>query len=277
MRKSLTLYILTSVIAGQISAQTLVASFPNINIGSYFTYNYHAGFEGVEYLIGYQGTTLNLINTTNYSIEYTHSFPEGSNAYFLLNDIDGNGHPEVLIYMLESDISSGETIYSSSVSIVDLVSNQIIFNHNSDATWLIPSIFLSPEGFWHLLISVYIYPAGATGSWIYDLNLPASTTDMIQFSHQRSEPHALSNYPNPFNSSTTIEYSIETLGAVDIIIYDNLGRVVKSIHKQTVAPGTNEYPWDGLDNFGRKTASGLYHVKVISESSTSEKSIMLVK
>jgi len=276
MRKTLTLFILTSVIAGQISAQTLVASFPNLNITSSFSYSYSAGFENSEYLVGMQGNTYNLVNTTNYSIEYSLPLPEGSSASILLNDIDGNGHPEVLISRLESDISSGETIYSSSVSIVDLGSSQTIFSHSSDTDWLLPSIFLAPEGIWQLIINRW-FPAGATGSWIYDLNLPASTIDIAQFNHQQSSPHSLSNYPNPFNSSTTIEYSLETQGPVDIIIYDNLGRVVKSIHKQTIAPGTNEYPWDGLDNSGRKTASGLYHVKVISESSSSEKSMLLVK
>jgi hypothetical protein len=194
-----------------------------------------------------------------------------------LNDINGNGHPEVIINTWVIDNSSGEAAYSGSVSIVDMESNQIIFTHESDTNWLQPSVFLSPEGIWHLLISVYLLPSGATGSWIYDLNLPASMTDIAQFNHQQSSPHSLSNYPNPFNSSTAIEYSLDANGPVDIIIYDNLGRVVKSIHQSTMASGTHEYPWDGLDNFGRKTASGLYHVKVISESSSLEKSILLVK
>jgi hypothetical protein len=278
MRKSLTMFMLISVIGGQISAQTLVASFPNMTM-LYFNFgeSRSVGFENSEYLIGIQGNTLGIINTTNYSIEYTYTLSEGTSGNILLNDINGNGHPEVIVQYRDYDNSSGEMIYSTRISIIDLESNQSIFEHNSDTLWLQPAVFLNSEGIWHLLLSVYLYPAGATGSWIYDLNLPASTTDVAQFNHQQGSPHSLSNYPNPFNSSTTIEYSLESQGPLDIIIYDSLGRVVKSIHQPTVAPGTNEYSWDGLDDFGRKTASGLYHVRVISESSASGKSIMLVK
>ncbi|MEE9553555.1 MAG: hypothetical protein V3W18_04585 [candidate division Zixibacteria bacterium] len=73
----------------------------------------------------------------------------------------------------------------------------------------------------------------------------------------------LSNYPNPFNSGTTIAYEIsdKTLTGLRIDIFDGLGRLVKSID-----PGTDAIRemviWDGTDNSGGECPSGLYFARI---------------
>jgi len=69
----------------------------------------------------------------------------------------------------------------------------------------------------------------------------------------------LSNYPNPFNSSTVIWFEIENVDVSDlrVYIYDQLGRIVKRL-----SPGTEEANgsvfWDGTDNLGSECSSGVY-------------------
>jgi hypothetical protein len=65
-------------------------------------------------------------------------------------------------------------------------------------------------------------------------------------------------YPNPFNASVAIRYSLPTESDVNLAIYDIRGREVKTIYKEGDSPGENYVLWDGTDNSGDKVSSGVY-------------------
>jgi serine protease len=67
------------------------------------------------------------------------------------------------------------------------------------------------------------------------------------------------NYPNPFNPSTTIRYGLPASGTVRLTIYSILGEEVRSlIAGEERGAGYHDVVWDGLDNQGRGSASGVY-------------------
>lgn len=67
-----------------------------------------------------------------------------------------------------------------------------------------------------------------------------------------------SNYPNPFNSVTVIEYEIKKEGNVIIEIFDVLGKKVKTlVHKHHRAGKYSVY-WNGKDEKGNTLSSGVY-------------------
>ncbi|MBN2357549.1 T9SS type A sorting domain-containing protein, partial [candidate division KSB1 bacterium] len=68
------------------------------------------------------------------------------------------------------------------------------------------------------------------------------------------------NYPNPFNPNTTFSYQIpEGVSAqVELIIYDLLGRKVRTLLRKAALPGYYQTTWDGRDDDGRMTGSGVY-------------------
>ncbi len=66
------------------------------------------------------------------------------------------------------------------------------------------------------------------------------------------------NYPNPFNPSTSVRFSMPQADHVAIDIYDTRGRLVRRLMNEFCAPGFHSLDWDGLDNDGRQAASGLY-------------------
>jgi len=74
------------------------------------------------------------------------------------------------------------------------------------------------------------------------------------------------NYPNPFNPVTNFGFGISDgstslttgFGFVEVKIYDVLGREVKTLVKERLAPGRYEVQWDGRDNDGKAVASGIY-------------------
>ncbi len=75
-----------------------------------------------------------------------------------------------------------------------------------------------------------------------------------------------SNYPNPFNSSTTIIYSVANLGPIpaqiNIDIYDILGRRVKTLINERKEIGIYRIIWDGRDDSGHDCPSGVYFASI---------------
>ena len=70
------------------------------------------------------------------------------------------------------------------------------------------------------------------------------------------------NYPNPFNSSTTIRYRIEEPGRVRLGIFDVQGQKVKTLADGDVGPGVYQVEWDGTDASGKPVATGVYIVRL---------------
>ena len=65
--------------------------------------------------------------------------------------------------------------------------------------------------------------------------------------------------PNPFNPTTSIEYSIKAPGRVRIRVFDLAGRVVRTlVDEERAAPGGAVAVWDGRDESGKTCASGVY-------------------
>ncbi len=66
------------------------------------------------------------------------------------------------------------------------------------------------------------------------------------------------NYPNPFNPSTIINYSINKPQNISLVIYDILGRKVKTLFKGYSSSGTFSLSWNGTNNFGIGVSAGVY-------------------
>lgn len=71
------------------------------------------------------------------------------------------------------------------------------------------------------------------------------------------------NYPNPFNPETTIEYEIPARGAVQLIIYDTLGREVLKLVNEQQEAGFYRVTWNGKNSRGEKVSSGPYYYRLL--------------
>jgi hypothetical protein len=67
-----------------------------------------------------------------------------------------------------------------------------------------------------------------------------------------------SNYPNPFNPSTTIDFSLPKNSKVDLTIYNALGQVVRNDAFNLISAGVHQFVWDGKNDNGGYMSSGLY-------------------
>lgn len=80
------------------------------------------------------------------------------------------------------------------------------------------------------------------------------------------------NFPNPFNPSTTINFDLVKAGVVKIVLYDVLGKEVKTIVDQYADPGKFKAVFNA-----ENLASGLYFYKITSNDFTDVKKMLIVK
>jgi len=70
------------------------------------------------------------------------------------------------------------------------------------------------------------------------------------------------NYPNPFNSATTIRYQVQATTEVTLRIYDLLAREVATLVNERKPAGTYTVCWDGTGDGGQPLASGIYFYRL---------------
>jgi subtilisin-like proprotein convertase family protein len=66
------------------------------------------------------------------------------------------------------------------------------------------------------------------------------------------------NYPNPFNSVTTVKFGVPQTADVKITVFDILGRKVRVVADREFVPGYHSVLWDGRDSRYREVSSGIY-------------------
>lgn len=79
-------------------------------------------------------------------------------------------------------------------------------------------------------------------------------------------------YPNPFNPTTTIRFSIETQGIASLLMYDITGRLVKVLINDRIAAGEYEIRWDASGY-----PSGLYFIQLTFGDRTYTHKTLLLK
>lgn len=80
------------------------------------------------------------------------------------------------------------------------------------------------------------------------------------------------NYPNPFNPSTIISFDIPKQSLVKIIIYDILGRQVRTLVDEKKSPGRYQVKFDAS-----ALSSGVYFYRITADSYIETKKLMLIK
>lgn len=68
--------------------------------------------------------------------------------------------------------------------------------------------------------------------------------------------------PNPFNPRTEIRLHLERASDLRLRIYDTAGREVRNLDRRGLSAGDHAVEWDGLDDQGRRAASGVYFVRM---------------
>ena len=116
---------------------------------------------------------------------------------------------------------------------------------------------------------------------LFDMAKPRKKVDQLPIG---VDPVALVNrlddaYPNPFNPSTTIRYSIKNRGQVTLTIYNAAGQLVRTLVNEVQTPRTSGFDvvWDGTSNAGQAVSSGVYFYKLSAIGFVQTKKMVLLK
>jgi hypothetical protein len=89
---------------------------------------------------------------------------------------------------------------------------------------------------------------------------------------------AVSNYPNPFNPTTTIRFSLPHQAQVIVEIFNALGAKVRTlINGETYQRGYYNVTWDGKDSNGRTASSGMYFYRIVAGQNVKTVKMLLMK
>ncbi len=88
----------------------------------------------------------------------------------------------------------------------------------------------------------------------------------------------LQNMPNPFNPKTTIRFGLPHAAGVDLKVFDARGRLVRTLlDGDTMTPGFHSVDWNGMDDRGEKTSSGIYFYVVETGGQRESGKMVLLK
>jgi Right handed beta helix region/Secretion system C-terminal sorting domain len=105
---------------------------------------------------------------------------------------------------------------------------------------------------------------------------PAEAWSAIEDTPSRT-PIVLEVFPNPFNPSTTIRFSLEGSQHTKVAVYDVSGRLIKTLLDEFTSGGERTINWNGRDGAGRAVSSGSYFVRLQSDRTNEVRKVTLLR
>jgi len=101
--------------------------------------------------------------------------------------------------------------------------------------------------------------------------------NMPQISALPSKNALLQNSPNPFNPATRIQFYLTKPENVKLIIYDYLGKSVRSLLNSSLPKGSHTVQWDSRNEDGKAVAGGIYFYQLIAGDYSESKKMLLLR
>ncbi len=84
-------------------------------------------------------------------------------------------------------------------------------------------------------------------------------------------------FPNPFNPSINLRIVLPVEMELAVEVYDSRGRFVKTLREWAESDRQVDIKWDGQDASGQRVASGMYFVRLRTETQDYFKKVMMLK
>ncbi|MBN1781106.1 T9SS type A sorting domain-containing protein [bacterium] len=136
--------------------------------------------------------------------------------------------------------------------------------------------FVFKVGIWNSGYGLYNYEISVDNLSLF--NRGGGGTAVHPDKETRPASFALhSNFPNPFNPSTTIPFSLDRAAEAAFSVFDVNGGLVRSLMQKPLAAGDYSIEWDGTDNRGNAVPSGVYLCRFQSGGRTVTQRMILMK
>jgi hypothetical protein len=123
-------------------------------------------------------------------------------------------------------------------------------------------------------VTQYAFLNSAMNSLIHSPNLITGNIPPVPINHVNVE---ISNFPNPFNPETTIQFSIPAKGKVDISLYNIKGQLIKRLLSKDMEGGKHTVQWNGNNQNQEQTASQVILCRLHYKGNDYTKKIVLMK
>lgn len=188
-----------------------------------------------------------------------HSFTDGLVTAVALNNTD-----------IEVTVSG--TSNKVGGELVDLNGTVVDVINSTDSN---PFILTAPQAGEYIINAGFKKPSRDWDSAMVAINITGITPPEPAASIQKFDLYP--NHPNPFNSETMIRFSLPSAGNVDLTIYNIRGQVVKHFASNYYQAGVHSLRWDGKNDNGVVSPSGIYLVEVRSGEQRSVRQVVLSK
>jgi hypothetical protein len=121
---------------------------------------------------------------------------------------------------------------------------------------------------------------GITGDWIFYViyrQVECTTGMEEEYLLSTGKPVLLAPEPNPFSSSTNIQFFLPSDRYASIKTYDVSGRLLSSVSNRYYSRGINAVSWDGRDAGLKRLSSGIYFIELTSGGTRSVQKVILLR
>jgi hypothetical protein len=200
----------------------------------------------------YDGTNWTLFTKDNGYPVSRGSFPQPITMQGLTVDSNGTVWIKGTYTVSRFDGETSETFYN-------LSGNPLVYQNN------IGAIIADPEnGIWVQVNDVIVH---------YDY----TSTGISQSGSLPSKLILNNCIPNPFNSSTTLSFTLPASGRTTLAVYSLTGQRLRTLVSGSLAAGAHSVSWNGRDDSGRSVSSGVYLSRLESGGKAVTAKMLLMK
>ncbi len=128
-----------------------------------------------------------------------------------------------------------------------------------------------PDSTWSLTVRV-------TDSYsVYDEGIFSFTTVLVNSDDTPSLTTGLHTWPNPFNPSANIAFSLAGPAYGTLCVFNVRGQRVRTLAREHMPSGPHLFSWDGRDDDDQPVASGVYFCRLQTGDRTETKKLLLLK
>jgi len=143
----------------------------------------------------------------------------------------------------------------------------------------------APDGMERIFEASFEFPPEAIGSQISLEELWAVDTEgrsyrLTEVASAALTPQVFSlapPYPNPFNPSVQLDYSLPEQAEVELQIYNILGQRIRTLVSRAQDVGFYRATWEGTDDHGRSAGSGIYFIRLEAGSHLATRKVLMLK
>jgi FlgD Ig-like domain len=184
-----------------------------------------------------------LYDADSFSLVYTITgVTANETPWYCLNDMNGNGSPEVFVL-------------GAPPRIIDASTSVVIYSWTTNDEWV--GFFTTP-GSNTLKIAFWNPASGSNSLSVYSLGITEAVGQSNSTGTLPNQFTVQQNFPNPFNPKTTIQYAMPHADHVSIEVFDIAGKLIKTLVSEWQEGGLHSIVWDGFGANGLGLSSGTY-------------------